>query len=58
MVNIMNTSKPSSRRHRKKSPLTSESLIRKMQKPPTLTAMMLGLVFAMAAAYVAVGMVA
>jgi hypothetical protein len=56
IVNIMNTSKPTSRRHRKRSPLTAEKLIRKMQKHPTLTAIVLGLVFAALAAYVAVGM--
>lgn len=53
---VMNTTKLTTRRHRKKSPLTAEKLIRKMQKPPTLTAIVLGLVFAALAAYVAVGM--
>ena len=33
-----------------KKPLTGESLIRKMQQHPTLTAVVLGMVFAVAAA--------
>ena len=54
----MNSSRSTSRRHRKKSPLTAEKLIRKMQKHPTVTAIILGLLFAMAAAYIAVDMAA
>ena len=56
LFHTMNPSQSTRRQHRKKSPLTAEKLIRQMQKHPTLTAMMLGLVLAMAAAYVAVGM--
>lgn len=52
----MNTSRSTTRRHRKKSPLTAEKLIRKMQKHPTVTAIVLGLLFAAMAAYVAIDM--
>ena len=55
-TNNTNSSKSTSRRRRKKGPLTAEKLIRKMYKHPTLTAIVLGTVFAAMAAYVAVGM--
>jgi hypothetical protein len=52
----MNTSKSTHRRHRSKRPLTAKRLIQKMQQHPTLTAIVLGLVFAVAAAYLAIDM--
>ena len=55
-TNTTNTSKSTCRRHRKKGPITTEKLIRKMHKHPTITAIVLGTVFAAIAAYVAVGM--
>ena len=55
-TNTTSSSKSTSRRHRKKGPLTAAKLIRKMLKHPTLTAIVLGTVFAAMAAYVAVGM--
>ena len=54
----MNSSRSTSRRHRKKSPLTAEKLIRILQMHPTTTAIIMGIVFAMAAAYIAVDMAA